>query len=240
MRRFALFATAAIAAGVASSGCEPNFTSQPEGPVASLAGEWDVTHVYPDSVLGACRVGAAVTLGQEGHSLSGEAYVVYSTCESPPSGGVASGDVSARGVSLSFGSCTHSGAPAGAGADSLEGEVTCGGMRGTWTAARLGAAERLEILPGDTAVVVGGQVSYRWRLLDHAGHRLWMRSAAFASSAPLVASVSDNGIASALALGSTIIGADWGEVHGQAYLTVRCTPSAGASSGGPASGTPCP
>jgi uncharacterized protein YjdB len=96
----------------------------------------------------------------------------------------------------------------------------------------------VSVSPASATIGVGGGQQFTATLRDAAGNILTGRTVTWASNAPLVASVSSNGMVSGLLAGTATITATSEGQNGSGGLTVSTTPPAGAWPNEPAGFTP--
>ena len=198
VHRSSFFLSAVGAAVLASGACHNDRLTSLAS--SDLSGEWDFAAAIPGDEAGTCTIAGALLLTRSGETLTGTAATYASYCGSLVSGEIVGGTISGTSIQLSSGVCSLNGTQVTA--DSIAGAATCRGAAGTWTAARVGPASKLVIVPGDRSLVVGGAQGYAPSLYDAAGHVLYGRSVEWSSSDPNVASVTLlGGATSVLVLG---------------------------------------
>ncbi len=183
-RRPRLFLGITCAVALAVAACYNDLATTSNA--TDLSGEWDFRIVVPAGDPGDCIALGALTLARSGATLTGSATGYVSNCNMPV-GGLLGGTVSGSTVAFATGTCSVTGTTVTA--DSMGGAATCFGVTGTWYAARVGAASRLAVSPGDLSLVVGAVRAYTPTLYDAAGHVLYGRAVAWASSDSRVVSL---------------------------------------------------
>lgn len=201
---------------------------------ADVAGVWDFT-AQRDDPIGhiTCADTGSFTFVAVGGGVAGLAEEV-GTCVSPLGSfhymladSIRQGAVS--GTTLTFilttttgnlALCSDTAVMAQAPVATLTGSATCGDAHVTFHAQRAAAVASLNVTPGSASAIVGGTLSLTAELRAASGARVFGRAVSWATDSALVATVSPQGLVTAVGAGPATISASTGGLTGSASITV--------------------
>jgi hypothetical protein len=205
------------------------------GPDRGINGLWDYTSRFDDLPRQTVDSDTgSFTFRQQGATLTGLVRGVGACVDSRGNicgYGVAdtvrAGLVSGGGVTFSVGNtafrgdCFYKGTLAAGSTDSLSGTATCGpGVTGTWRAVRGGDLGSVIVGPSSTRVVIGGSLQLRADQRTRSGNPAFLRVVVWSTSDPDVATVTSDGLATAVGSGTATVTATAGGTSGSATLIV--------------------
>ena len=201
------------------------------GPIPDINGLWDWTeHIADEANRGVCDDTGSYTFRQQGATFVGLSEQA-GTCVGPSGaypnyatdsvrGGVLSGGSVAFRVGSANVICHYTAALASSSTDSLSGTVTCGTPAGTWRAVRGGDLGSVTVTPASARVLAGGRLQFQAELRTPSGDRAFGRAVSWSTDNATVATVTPDGLATAVGTGTATITATAGRTSGLASLTV--------------------
>src|SRR6266480_1616330 len=186
------------------------------GPIPDINGVWDWTeHIADEANRGVCDDTGSYTFRQQDATFVGLSEQA-GTCVGPSGaypnyatdsvrGGVVSGGSVAFRVGSANVICHYTAAFASSSTDSLSGTVTCGTPAGTWRAVRGGDLGSVTVTPASSRVLAGGRLQFQAELRTPSGDRAFGRAVSWSTDNTTVATVTPDGLATAVGTGTATI-----------------------------------
>jgi len=198
-------------------------------PPLNIAGVWDWTEQYVNPV---CHDTGTYAFTQSGATFTGRSDQVgicetsYGPSDNTSSDPVSSGSVT--GGTMSFlvgagGQCTYTATITGTPPDHMSGTTTCGSATGTWEAVRGQPVASVFVTPPNDTLLVGASIQLAVELRSATGHRVFRQPVIWSSDKPAVATVSDSGKVTAVAVGAATITASADGKSASAAISVPLT-----------------
>src|SRR5207247_1562060 len=177
----------------------------------NIAGLWDWTEQYVNPV---CHDTGTYAFTQSGATFTGRSDQVgiceteYGPSDNTSSDPVSSGSITGGTVNFLVGAngqCTYIATVTGTPPDHLSGTTICGDATGTWEAVRGQPVATVTVTPPHDTLLEGGTVQLAAQLWSAAGHRVFRQPVTWSSDNLSVATVSDSGKVTAIAVGSATI-----------------------------------